>query len=77
LSPNDWNAGFRYGNVRFTFDWAALVANKKAYWVESIAYGVPACRILVTDTDRGAELVAYDPTVRNGPWWIPWDTSGD
>lgn len=69
LSPNDWYHGFRYGNVRFTFDWASLVAGKKAYWVESIAYGVEACRILITDVNRGAQLAPFDPTLGDGPWW--------
>ena len=31
LSPNDWDndGGFRYGNVRFTYDWASLVEDKR------------------------------------------------
>lgn len=71
LSPNDWTnaGGFRYGNVRFHFDWPMLVANRRVYWVESIAYGVEACRILLTDTDYSASLDVYDPTTGEGPWW--------
>lgn len=71
LSPNDWDGagGFRYGNVRFHFDWATLVQGKRSYWVESIAYGVEACRILLTDTDYSSTLDVYDPTVGDGPWW--------
>jgi hypothetical protein len=77
LSPNDWDnaGGFRYGNVRFNFDWATLVADKNYYWVEDIAYGVPACRILVTDVDRSKTLDEYDPTLGDGPWWL--DSSGE
>lgn len=72
LSPNDWSGagGSRYGNVRFTFDWLTLLGSKKAFWVESIAYGIEACRILVTDTDYSSVLDPYDPTVRDGPWWV-------
>jgi len=71
LSPNDWDGagGFRYGNVRFHFDWATLVQGKRSYWIESIAYGVAACRILLTDTDYSSTLDVYDPTVGDGPWW--------
>lgn len=71
FSPNDWYGagGFRYGNVRFTFDWASLITSKNYYWVESIAYGVKACRILVTDEDRSGSLTPYDPTTGDGPWW--------
>lgn len=70
LSPNHWHPGYRYGNVRFKFDWKALVAEKRYYWVESIAYGIKACRILVTDEDRDGQhgLVPYDPTADQGPW---------
>lgn len=71
LSPNDWDGagGFRYGNVRFQFDWATLAKGKKYFWVESIAYGVEACRLLITDTDYSATLDAYDPEAGDGPWW--------
>ena len=72
LSPNDWKGagGFRYGNVRFSFDWAALVAGKRAFWVESIAYGVAACRILIAETDFSPKLEPYDPKGGDGPWWL-------
>ncbi len=72
LSPNDWGGagGFRYGNVRFHFDWATLVKGKRSYWVESIAYGIKACRILLTTTDYSGKLDDYDPTVGDGPWWL-------
>lgn len=70
LSPNDWHnaGGFRYGNVRFTFDWKSIVDGKRAFWVESIAYGIEACRILLTDKDYSGRLVAYDPKNGDGPW---------
>ena len=72
LSPNDWEGarGFRYGNVRFSFDWATLIAGKKAFWVESYAYGVPACRILLTSLDYSGWLTPYDPEIGDGPWWL-------
>lgn len=71
LSPNDWDGagGFRYGNVRFHFDWATLVQGKRSYWVESIAYGIDACRILLSEADYSSTLDVYDPTVGDGPWW--------
>lgn len=72
LSPNDWDGagGFRYGNVRFSYDWVTLLGSKKAFWVESIAYGVEACRILITETDYSSVLDPYDPTIGDGPWWV-------
>lgn len=71
LSPNDWHGagGFRYGNVRFLFDLEPLIANKNYYWVESIAYGIKACRILLTDKDYSKSLQPYDPAAHRGPWW--------
>jgi hypothetical protein len=49
FSPNYWGPGYRYGNVRFDVDFESMVSGKHYYWVESIAYGIAACRILVTD----------------------------
>ena len=71
LSPNDWDGagGFRYGNVRFQYDFDSLVTEKNYYWVESLAYGIEACRILITEKDRSDLLAPYDPIRRNGPWW--------
>jgi len=69
LSPNIWQPGSRYGNVRFRFDWKELIENRQAYWVESIAYGVDACRILLTDVDHTPLVTPYDPTIGDGPWW--------
>jgi len=59
------------GAVRFDFDWASLIAGKKFYWVESIAYGIEAARLLVTDTDWSHLLTPYSPSAGNGPWWQP------
>ncbi len=72
LSPNDWTGagGFRYGNIRFTFNWQEIIENKNYYWVETIRYGIPACRILITDVDRSNILPSYDPYRDNGPWQI-------
>lgn len=72
LSPNHWHHGYRYGSVSFIFDWKTLVAGRRAYWVESIAYGVEACRILLTKKtyDEHHALTLYEPTIGNGPWWF-------
>lgn len=50
LSPNDWegNGGFRYGNVRFKFDWKKIAAGMNYYWIESMTYGIKAPRILLS-----------------------------
>jgi hypothetical protein len=70
VSPNDWEGGggFRYGHIRFTFNWRELIDGMNYFWVESIAYGISACRILVTEKDYSMDLHVYDPTLRNGPW---------
>lgn len=70
LSPNDWSDGFRYGNIRFNFDWKSLIKGRQAYWVESIAYKVDACRILLTNKDYSSFLTPYDPQLGDGPWWV-------
>jgi hypothetical protein len=69
LSPNDWAYGSRYGNVRLYFDWKKLVEGMNYYWIESIAYNIPACRILVTEKDYCQRFPVYDPTKGDGPWW--------
>ena len=74
LSPNDWSQGFRYGNIRFTFDWASLVEGKQAYWVECMRqYNPNACRILITASDYSKSLQVYDPADGDGPWWCDSD----
>lgn len=75
FSPNDWVQGFRYGNVRFTFNWAPLVRDRKYYWVESVPHSPPGGRILVTSKDYTSELEEYDPTLGDGPWW--YDVAND
>lgn len=79
LSPNFWNAGSRYGNIQFVFDWKRLAEGdgKRFYWVEAIEYTPEACRILITKQDHSNEpdLIEFDPTVGDGPWW--WDKSTD
>ncbi len=70
-SPNGWALGFRYGSVKFEFDFRRLARRKNYYWVEAITeYSPPACRILVTDQDRNGNplLVEYNPETDNGPW---------
>jgi hypothetical protein len=62
--------GFRYGNVSFQFPWAEIISGRDYFWVESIAYGIEACRILVSSTDWSRSLQPYDPTLGNGPWWV-------
>lgn len=76
LSPNDWTGagGFRYGNVRFNFDWKQLIDGQNYYWIESIAYGIEACRILVTSSDYSSIFPIYEPTRGDGPWWHKADT---
>lgn len=72
LSPNDWtnNGGFRYGNVRFAFEWEQLARDMNYYLVESItSYRPTACRILATKNDYRGLLDEYDPTIGDGPWW--------
>lgn len=71
VSPNDWDGagGYRYGNIRFFFDWEKLIKDMNYYWVEDIDYKIPACRILITDQDRRSILRPYDPTLGDGPWW--------
>ncbi len=70
LSPNYWGTGFRYGNIRFDFAFDTLIKGRRFYWVESVAYRIPACRILITDIDRDSQLPRYDPVTKNGPWWF-------
>lgn len=68
MSPNHWAYGFRYGTVAMTFDWQALLAGRRAYWIEVAEYQVHACRILLTDKTH-AGLTPYNATAKTGPWW--------
>lgn len=69
FSPNEWHTGYRYGNIRFNFNFSDLIANKKYYWVEVGHYQIPAPRILITDTDNDYHLERYDPTFKDGCYW--------
>lgn len=72
LSPNYWSPGFRYGNVMFSFDFKALIAGMRIYWVETMsAYNPTALRLLITGQDRSSDdrLMPYNPEDRTGPWW--------
>jgi hypothetical protein len=70
LSPNHWSAGYRYGSIKFEFDFSDIVKNKRFYWVEAITkYSPAACRILIADQDRSNILNVYDPTNGDGPWY--------
>jgi hypothetical protein len=76
LSPNHWAKGYRYGNIKFDFDFQSLIPGKNYYWVEAIEeYSPHACRILITDQNRDALLNRYDPTLRDGPWF--YDTASN
>lgn len=68
LSPNSWSNGFRYGNIRFNFSLKRIIQEKKYYWVEAIAYKIPACRILISDKKHD-DLKEYNPNDGDGPWW--------
>ncbi|WP_433780424.1 hypothetical protein [Flavobacterium anhuiense] len=74
LSPNSWNEGSLYGNVRFSYDFNELIKGKKFYSVEVMdQYSPTACRILITskDHDQNPLLSRYDPhNIDGGPWYI-------
>lgn len=73
LSPNKWKkaGGFVYGNVAFEIDWPTLIQGMRFYWVGALdGTRIPTCRILITDRDRDGELLPYDPTEGDGPWWF-------
>ena len=70
LSPNHWGVGFRYGNIRFDFDFKSLIDDKHFYWVElGRVQDSLLARILVTDKNHDGDLEEYDPTTKKGPWW--------
>lgn len=76
LSPNHWVPGYRYGGVKFDFDFISIAQGMRYYWVEAITkYSPPACRILITDLDRSNILPPYDPTSTDGPWWFDTKTN--
>ena len=61
LSPNDWHGagGFRYGNIRFNFKWENVLDGMNYYWIESIEYGIQACRILLSPNDYSSKFPKY------------------
>ncbi|MFC3695563.1 hypothetical protein ACFOWB_25355 [Chenggangzhangella methanolivorans] len=70
VSPNHWRDGYRYGSVRFGFNWSLFADQSHFYWVECIEYSPPACRFLITERDLSSELPAltrYDPMSHLGP----------
>ena len=86
LSPNQWIFGSRYGNVQFTYDFKALVKDRKIYWVEvHTSYNPHACRFLITDEDVGLLPVQpYDASREEGPlryaeglWYWNWTYTGE
>jgi hypothetical protein len=56
--------------VGFDFKWEELIEDSNSYWIESIAYGIPACRILLTPNNYDSLFARYDATVGDGPWWF-------
>jgi hypothetical protein len=67
LSPNDWYHGYRYGNVRFAFDFNKIVKHRRIYWVEVMEdYRPVACRLLVTLHEH-EDILPYDPASDSGP----------
>ncbi len=79
LSPNHWSDGYRYGSVKFDFNFRKLVEGKRVYWVEVINYKPVACRILITDRDydESETLTPYDPEHDDGPWRFDSKTNKD
>jgi len=78
LSPNSWGQGSLYGNIRFTFDFNTLIANKHYYAVEVMGeYNPDACRILISDKEyEDSELLtSYEPRNKyDGPWHFDEET---
>jgi hypothetical protein len=71
-SANTWGQGSIYGTVEFQFDWNALVAGKKFYWVEAIEkYNPTAYRFLISASEERLEwsrhVHRYDPINDDGP----------
>ncbi len=57
LSPNHWTIGYRYGNVRFKFDFLKLIHNKNIYFIETINYHPIAHRFLITKKNYNFETI--------------------
>jgi hypothetical protein len=69
LSPNYWVDGFRYGNVRFKFEFDQLAKDKYIFWVEEMKkYSPIAVRFLISKTGYDDNrLRYYDPRTDQGP----------
>lgn len=69
VSPNFWHNGFRYGTVKFSYNWASLAFTKNIYWVEAMTgYSPHACRFIISN-------VKLDNTL---PYLMPYDSiNGD
>ena len=69
LSPNEWFPGYRYGNIRFRYDFQQLMEGKKMYWVEAMtSYNPTALRLLLSKKDyTDYELIEYRPRIDDGP----------
>jgi len=74
VSPKDWSnlKGFRYGHIRFIFNWNSLITDKKFYKIEIADYKMPAPRILVTDRKHNG-FDRYDHRSMEGPWFYDCD----
>jgi hypothetical protein len=75
LSGNWWYHGSRYGNIRFDFDWADLIRDQRPFWVEEMAYTIPAYRIVLLPSEMrnprvkaiGEEPIPLDPYPSDEP----------
>lgn len=71
VSPNHWTYGFRYGTVKFNFNWIDLIKDKKMFWVEAMTdYNPTACRFMLTNQPLKSALkylISYDPNSDDGP----------
>jgi hypothetical protein len=74
LSPNSWNDGSLYGNIRFSYDINEIIKDKFFYSVEVMTeYKTVACRILITSKNyvNHEILRKYNPYKKyDGPWHI-------
>jgi len=58
LSPNHWTPGYRYGNVRFAYNFQDLIKDKNIYYIETMhKYNPIAHRFLVTHKEYKFQLL--------------------
>ncbi|WP_298962319.1 hypothetical protein [uncultured Methylobacterium sp.] len=71
LSPNYWVHGFRYGTIKFNFEWLDIIQDMQFYWVEAMTqYSPHACRFLLSSSPLESSLEylkLYCPMSDNGP----------